>query len=128
MDIAKINRVLDLAPQKATDQAKLEIEQRAIRDTAHIDYKRLRAKKALELKAKKEENKLSEKDREYTLDIDEELCKIEDMQLQAEIKERAYKVEKEYFEKKFESAKAQSYNYGTELKMLGDTVSEPKRG
>ena len=126
MDIAKINRVLEIAPHKAQEQARLEAGQRAVRDTAHINYKRLRAKTALELKAKKEENRLSEKDREYTLDIDEELCKIEDIELQAEIKEKAYRIEKEYIEERFESAKAQSYNYGTELKMLGDTVSERK--
>ena len=88
MDIAKINRVLEKAPSVISFFCEQEIKEYQSMQTFHEQYRTLRAKKYLEMKA---QGGMTEKEREYTLDIDTELVDLKNKELLAEINYKGLK-------------------------------------
>jgi len=116
-----INQILEIAPAKISEYAEKENQSYASMLRYHEEYKRLRAKTYLESRVK---NEMTVKDLEYTLDTNEELCKVKDLELNAEIDYRAWRTKKEKAENTFQSALELGRNKRSELRALGDTIPE----
>ena len=114
-----INQILSEAPSAIARHCEVENQHYAEMLRLHEDYKRLRAKKYLEMKA---DDKESQKDREYALDCDEELCKVKDLELQEEISYRAARQKKEKAENYMQSALELGRTKRAEIRGLSDVI------
>lgn len=88
-----ITDILERAPAKISQHCEEENKHYAEMIKLHEEYKRLRAKKYLEMKAKSPQEK--QKNAEYILDCNKELCNIKDLELREEIDYRASRQRKE---------------------------------
>lgn len=117
-----INQVLEQAPSKISLYCVEENKHYAEMIRLHEDYKRLRAKKYLELKAQSPEEK--QKNMEYYLDCEEGLCKIKDLELQEEISYRASRQKKENAEHYLQVALEMGRTKRAEIRSLYDDVQK----
>jgi len=117
-----IDEVLTKAPSKISYFA--ERENKAYGDMIiyHEEYKRVRAKKYLERRAK--EGTITVKDMEYWLDTNEELQAIKDKELLAEIDYRGHRQKKDHWDDLFNAAMERARNKRTELRNLKDTIGK----
>lgn len=120
MEVNKINYYLSHCPAIIAQRAEEENKHYAEMITLHENYKRQRAKLLLEMKAKGDEG--TQKEKEYLLDTNEELNKIKDAELEAEINHRAWRAKKEKARDLFEAAKALGYNQRLEWRSGNDTI------
>ena len=88
MNLAKIQEILEKAPAKISFYVENEITEYQSMQTLHEQYRTLRAKKYLEMKA---QGGMTEKEREYTLDVDTELVDLKNKELIAEINYKGWR-------------------------------------
>jgi hypothetical protein len=116
-----INKILEEAPSKVAYYAENENLAYAKMIQLHQDYKELRAVK---YKTKRNQEATAQKDIEYGLDCDEDLIKIKRAEIEAEVKYREWRTKKDKARDYFEMAREMGWNQRTELRNLGDTISE----
>ena len=92
MNLAKIQKILELAPSKISFYTENEIKEFQFKEAFHEQYRRERARRYLELKAKGE---TTEKEREYLLDCNSILTALKDKELIAEINFRGWRMKRD---------------------------------
>lgn len=117
----KINEILEKAPAIISERAELENACYAEMIKLHETYKREWAKKFLSLKATTDN---SIKEIEATLEIDEELIKIKDLELTKEVDYRAWKARKDKAINMFDMAKQMGFNLRCEQRNLDNIIKE----
>lgn len=116
-----IHDILEKAPQKIAYYAEKENEAYSTMITKHEEYKRIFAKKYLEKKA---EGKKTIPEIEAEITIDQDVAKIKDEEILAEINYRGWKLKKNKADDLFQSAMERGRNQRTEMKMLNNTIKE----
>jgi len=114
-----INKILEIAPAKISEYCEAENNYYALMLRKHEEYKRERARKYLVSKVQGE----TIKDLEYKLDCDDELSKIKNAEISAEIEYRNQRMKKEKAKDIFQSALELGRTARQELRSLHDTIS-----
>jgi len=120
-----IEDILEKAPAKIFQYAEEETEAYKREINLHEEYKRLRAKKALEFKARGDVR--TAKEIEWLLDTNEELMKIKDEELLAEIEAKGKRNRRDRANDYFESAKAFGWLKRIEWDATNDVIVDKKK-
>jgi hypothetical protein len=115
-----INTVLETAPSKIARYAEVEVKHYRDMITGHEEYKRLRAKKYLEIRA--QETKIPQKDVEYMLDCDPMLCKVKDDEFMSEINYRSWRNKREEADDELQCALEQGRTIRSEQRSLSNSI------
>lgn len=116
-----INQVLEQAPAIISQRAEEELKLYEQKIFLEENYKRLWAKKFLEMKAAGGKSLDQIK---AELENEAELTAIKDKELLTEISYKSMRIKRERAQNMFESAKCQGYIRKAEIKNLNDTIQE----